>query len=138
MLATHKNKTLTTFLASLLGGVGAHRFYLHGFKDAFGWLHVALAALSLLLLTALPEQQPMFMSMPLALSVLSGFLEALVLGLTPDDKWDARYNANTGKHSESHWILALILVLTVGVGAFALIATIARCFDLFFTGGAFG
>jgi hypothetical protein len=47
------------------------------------------------------------------LSVLIACLEALVLGLTPDDKWDARYNAGSGKNSESHWILALILVLTV-------------------------
>ena len=34
-----KNKTLAAWLAFLGGPVGLHRFYLHGFKDALGWLH---------------------------------------------------------------------------------------------------
>lgn len=136
----HKNKTFATSLAFLLGGLGVHRFYLYGLKDKWGWLHVASLPLSVLALFAIAGgAQPLaFAAAPLVISVLAGFLEALVIGLTPDDKWDARHNAGSGKTSHSGWLLVLLLILTLGVGATALIAAIARGFDLFFTGGAYG
>ncbi len=134
----HKNKTLTTLMAAVLGGVGLHRFYLYGLRDRFGWLHVLAIPLSLGLMSAQPQAPQLFTALPLVLSILVGCLEALVIGLTPDDKWDARHNAGSGRQSESHWILAVILVLTVGLGAMGLIALLARSFDLLFTGGAFG
>ena len=34
-----KSKTLATWLALLLGSLGAHRFYLKGWRDLAGWLH---------------------------------------------------------------------------------------------------
>tara|TARA_Y100000296_G_C5118018_1_gene228866 strand:+ start:214 stop:816 length:603 start_codon:yes stop_codon:yes gene_type:complete len=134
----HKNKTLTTFLATVFGSIGLHRFYLHGGRDRFGWLHILAIPLSLALMAAQPDAPKLFTGLPFVLSALIACLEALVLGLTPDDKWDARYNTGSGKNSESHWILALILVLTVGLGAMGVIALLARSFDLLFTGGAFG
>jgi hypothetical protein len=80
----------------------------------------------------------LFTGAPCVASALAGFLEALVIGLTPDDKWDTRHNPASAHKSGSGWPLALVLVLTVGVGAVGLIATIARTFDLLFTGGAYG
>lgn len=137
-MQTHKNKTLTTFLAFLLGGIGMHRFYLHGKSDKWGWLHLLSLPASGLILGLFPEAPLFFGIMPLILSVLVAFLETLVIGLTPDEKWDAKYNAASGRSSASGWPLAILLVLTVGVGATGLIGTIARTFDLLFTGGAFG
>lgn len=134
----HKNKTLTTLLAAILGGIGLHRFYLYGARDRFGWLHVLSVPLSLALMAARPDAPQLFTALPLVISVLVAALEALVLGLTPDEKWDARHNAGSGRTSESHWILAVIIVLTTGLGAMGLIALLARSFDLLFTGGAFG
>ena len=134
----HKNKTLATLIGAVPGGIGLHRFYLHGARDRFGWLHILAIPLSLALMAARPEAPQLFTGLPFVVSVLCGCLEALVIGLTPDDKWDLRYNAGSGKQSESHWILAVIIVLTVGLGAMGLIALIARSFDLLFTGGAFG
>lgn len=116
MPVTHKNKTLAALLASLLGGVGAHRFYLHGKKDLWAWVHVIL----------------------FPLSIFAGFIGALVIGLTPDEKWDAEKNPASGKQSDSGWPVIFIVVLTFGFGATALIATIARVFDLLYTGGAYG
>ncbi|WP_034293711.1 hypothetical protein [Herbaspirillum sp. RV1423] len=138
MTIPHKNKTLSTFLAAVLGGIGIHRFYLYGRKDLFGWLHAACLPVSALAMLIFSNFQPLFMAMPFVLSVLCGFLEALVIGLTPDEKWDAGHNPASGKKSESHWILALILVLTLGIGAMSVIALLARSFDLLFTGGAYG
>ena len=36
----YKSKTLATWLALVGGSVGLHRFYLHGFRDAWGWLFI--------------------------------------------------------------------------------------------------
>ena len=85
-----------------------------------------------------PQADPFFLLLPLFLSMLAGYLEALVLGLMPDEKWDATYNAGSGKQSDSRWPLALVLVATLLVGAFGLIACIARLFDLLYTGGIYG
>lgn len=134
----HKNKAFTALLAFLLGSLGAHRFYLHGAKDAWGWLHLAAMPATLLLRQIFPEADWFYQILPLTLSALAGFLEALVLGLMPDDKWDARYNAASGRQSDTGWPLAVVLVATLMLGAGVLIATMARLFDLLYTGGAYG
>jgi hypothetical protein len=38
MSARVKHKAAATWLALLAGIFGLHRFYLHGFKDGWGWL----------------------------------------------------------------------------------------------------
>ena len=116
MPTAHKNKTLATFLAAILGGLGAHRFYLYGKKDKPAWLHVVL----------------------FPLSIFAGFIAALVIGLTPDEKWDARHNPESGRESDSGWTVVLIVIATFGIGTTLLIAAIARAFDLLYTGGAYG
>ncbi|MDQ9171666.1 NINE protein [Oxalobacteraceae bacterium R-40] len=137
-MQAHKNKTLASLLAFLLGGLGLHRFYLYGKSDKWAWLHLASLPASGLVVSAFPDLPLFFGLMPLILSVLIAFLETLVIGLTPDEKWDAKHNPASGHTSQSAWPLAVLLVLTVGVGATGLIAVIARSFDLLFTGGAFG
>lgn len=134
----HKNKTLAAFLAIILGGVGAHRFYLHGSRDWGGWLHVAMLPVSLLVWLALPEQPWIFTGCALILSVLVAQLEALVIGLTPDERWDATYNASSGKPSNSGWTVILLMIVAMAGGTVGLISLIARAFDLLYTGGAYG
>lgn len=135
---SHKNKTLATLLASATGGLGFHRFYLKGFGDRWGWLHAAALPACGIVIGAAPQADWYFWYLPLILSMLAGFLEALVLGLMPDEKWDAAYNAGSGRSSDSRWPLAVILVATLMVGAGMMIATLARLFDLLYTGGAYG
>lgn len=138
MSVFHKNKTFATLLASVLGGVGAHRFYLFGKKDPWGWAHLAAVPCALFLMWLKPGQPLLFLAAPLVISILATLIEALVIGLTSDEKWDAKHNPNSGLQSESGWPLAILLVLTLGGGAIAAIAAIARTFDLLFTGGAYG
>ncbi|GGY06253.1 NINE protein [Massilia dura] len=135
---SHKNKTLATLLAFILGGVGIHRFYLKGGKDRWGWLHAAALPACGIVMSAAPRADWYFWYLPLTLSVLAACIEALVLGLMPDEKWDGRYNAGSGRRSDSRWPLAVIIVATLMVGAGLLIATLARFFDLLYTGGAYG
>jgi TM2 domain-containing membrane protein YozV len=134
----HKNKTLATLLAIVLGGLGIHRFYLHGRKDIWGWLHFAALPLSLLAWLAAPDQPLLFTGILFVISVLVGQLEALVIGLTPDERWDAACNPGSGKQSRSGWPLVLLLIVAMALGTTGLIAAIARTFDLLFTGGAYG
>lgn len=116
MPTQHKNKTLSTFLAAIFGGLGLHRFYLYGKKDIWAWVHL----------------------LGLPFSIFAGFIGALVIGLTPDEKWDAQHNTHSGRTSNSGWINILLVVVTFALGSTALIATIARGFDLYLTGGALG
>lgn len=134
----HKNKTFSTFLAATLGSLGVYRFYLYGRKDFTGWAHFATLPLSLLLVTSRPEQPLLFMAMPLILSSFVGLVTALVFGLTPDEKWDHLHNRDSGRQSQSGWLLVILLVLAFGAGAVGVIAAMARTFDLLFTGGAYG
>lgn len=134
----HKNKTFATFLAAFLGGFGLHRFYLRGRRDFAGWIHFATVPMSALWVLTRPEQPVLFLAAPFILSALVAVIEALVIGLESDEKWDEKYNRNSGRKSESGWPLAVLLVLTFGAGAVGTIAVIARSFDLLFTGGAFG
>jgi TM2 domain-containing membrane protein YozV len=134
----HKNKTLATLLAVILGGFGAHRFYLYGRRDIGAWLHLASFPLSLLAAKALPGQPILFVGCLFVLSVLTGMIGALVIGLTPDARWDATYNSDSGKQSDSGWPVILLVILAMASGMTGLIAAIARTFDLLFTGGAYG
>ncbi len=138
MSVLHKNKTFAALLATVTGGVGLHRFYLRGLADPWGWLHAASLLGVAAVFAVWPKADPYFLLLPLILSMLAGFLESLVLGLMPDEKWDAAFNAGSGKQSNSRWPLALVLVATLLVGAFGLIAAIARLFDLLYTGGIYG
>jgi TM2 domain-containing membrane protein YozV len=134
----HKNKTLAALLAFLLGGLGAQRLYLRGARDPWLWLHLASLPLSLIVTLAAPQADGFYKLLPIIVSGLVGFLEALVLGLMPDEKWDARFNPASGKRSDTHWPLAFVLVASMMLGAGGLIATISRLFDLIYTGGAYG
>jgi len=137
-MSNHKNKTLATALAFLLGGLGIHRFYLRGSVDRLGLLHVCSLPIAGLVYGLGHAPNPFWTLLPVFISFIVGFIEALAIGLTPDEKWDARFNATSGRKTQSHWVLAVLLVLTMLVGATAVIATLSRLFDLLYTGGAYG
>ena len=126
-----------------VGALGAHRFYLHGWRDTLAWLHPLPAAAGLLGALRMrnlgvDDGQAWVLIPLLGLMLSQAMLCAIVYGLTPDEKWDARFNPASGKLSASRWPLAIILVASMMLGAAGLIATISRLFDLLYTGGAYG
>lgn len=137
---SHKNKTLATLLAVVLGGPGIHRFYLYGPRDFWAWNYVAafLLFVCALVLAQGPHSLGITLLTLFPISIFAGWIEAMVIGLTPDKKWDARHNANSARSSASGWPLVLLLVLTFACGFTTFIVCIARATDLFLTGGAFG
>jgi TM2 domain-containing membrane protein YozV len=138
MSVLHKNKAFATLLAVVLGTLGAHRLYLSGPRDRALWLHAASLPLAVAALLLWPKANWFYQILPLLVSGIGGCIEALVIGLMHDDKFDARYNLASGRQSDSSWVLALLLVATLMAGAVLVIATLSRLFDLLYTGGAYG
>jgi TM2 domain-containing membrane protein YozV len=123
--AKHKNKTLATLLAVLLGGPGVHRFYLYGAKDFWAWNYVIAFALfvcaNVLVQSdaAVPAGISFLAAVPLA--IFAGWVEAFAIGLTPDKKWDAQHHAGTPYQSASGWPVIALLALAA-CGALAVLA----------------
>lgn len=138
MAARHKNKTLATLLALVLGGLGVHRFYLKPGADRIGLLHLCSVPVAGLVYGLGQGANGFWVLLPLLVSWIAGFIEALVIGLTPDEKWDLAYNKGSGHQSRSGWVLVLLLVVTTMLGATVVIGTLSRLFDLLYTGGAYG
>lgn len=138
MKNSFKSKLLATLLACVFGWLGAHRFYLAGARDRWGWLHFASLPATFFY-SKLFFNLPLFITAsPLIISALVAVLETFVLGLMPDDKWDQKYNSDVEQKNDTKWPIALILVFNLAAGATGLIAVLARGFDLLYTGGAYG
>ena len=137
-MPSHKNKTFAASLALISGSIGAHRFYLRGPVDRLGLLHLTAIPICGLVIGLAPHTHGFFKLLPLIVSAIVACIEALVLGLQSDEQWDKTYNPASGRTSDARWPLAIVLVVTMIVGSTALIATIARLFDLLYTGGAYG
>lgn len=138
MNSSFKSKSLATVLALALGGAGLHRFYLHGMKDRWGWLHAASLPASALLYALHPDWPLLAYASPAVISLLVASIATFLIGLTPDEKWDEKYNADVEQKTDSQWPIPLMMVLNLFYGATLLLTVIARAFDLMLTGGAYG
>lgn len=147
-----KSKTLTAALAFFFGGLGAHRFYLHGARDVFGWLHLLATALGgvgvqRLLASHLQSGSGWLCAAAGYASVLAALLAAIVYGLRPDARWDARFNAGrffdatdaadaaapgSARRSDSGWTVVLIVMAALFVGASVLLGGLAISVQTYF------
>lgn len=120
----HRSKAVAGALALFLGWAGAHRLYL-GWR--FWWLYAAISmpAMGLALAAGGSEwfRHPGFFIAGLV-TVVSMF-EAIVICLTPDPKWDARYNTGSGIESANGWPAVLIAVIALMLGATLMMSVLA-------------
>jgi len=129
----YKSKTLATWAALLGGPVGAHRFYLHGLGDWLGWLHAIptlIGAWGIQRVQDLgQDDQLSWLLIPiLGFMVAYTMLQAILYGLTPDEKWHARYNpalAASPDAPTSGWPAVIGVGLALMLGATVLMSTIA-------------
>ena len=131
-----RSKTFATWLAIIGGSLGVHRFYLHGLRDLPGWLHplpTVIGFFGVLRVRSLgQDDQIAWLLMPwLGCSISAAMLAAIVYGLTPDDKWNARFNTHAPE-SRSGWGAILGAMLALLVGASVLMSTIAFAAQRYF------
>ena len=129
MAARPRSKTLATWAALLGGSLGLHRFYLHGLRDRWGWLHPWPTLVGLYGVVRMRElgqdDRLAWVLIPLLGLMLAGtMLAAIVYGLTPDEKWNARFNPEAPAPA-SGWAALIGVVLALAVGGGVLMATIA-------------
>lgn len=132
----YRSKTLATWLAALFGTLGLHRFYLRGLGDPLGW------ALPLPLLAGLygvwrvralgQDDRLAWVLLPvLGFTVALAMGTAIVYGLTPDERWDARHNpGRAGRATGWGPVLGVIFAMIIGVAA--LMSSIAYSGQRFF------
>jgi TM2 domain-containing membrane protein YozV len=124
-----RHKALAALLAFVAGGLGVHRLYL---GQPRWWLPLAVTLAMLPLLFGVRNwyQTPPFFI--LMVPVVAGFIEALVIALTPDAKFDARFNAGAARTNRSGWDAVLVAILTLLVGTTILMTTIVLLFQTWF------
>lgn len=127
-----RSKTLATWLALLGGPLGLHRFYLHGLGDLHGWLLPVPTAVGLWGLNRVAEfgqdDRLAWLLIPvLGFTVVATMLQAILYGLTPDERWNARHNPGTPAEQapRTGWLTIIGIALALLVGAGVLMATIA-------------
>lgn len=124
-----RRKSVAALLAFVGGSLGLHRVYL---ARPRWWLPLAVTAAMLPLLIGVRNwyQTPAFFV--LMVPVVAGFVEALVLALMPDEKFDARFNAGADRRNSSGWDAVLVAIATLLVGATILMTVIALLFQTIF------
>ena len=128
-LSPYRSKTLAAWLALLAGSFGLHRIYLHGLGDKLAWAHVPVTTLGLVgaeRMSALGQDDRLaWVLVPLLGLMLSqAALLAIVFALTPDERWDERYNPGQPVHP-TRWGAVLAAIAALLVGGIVLIGTIA-------------
>lgn len=124
-----RHKALAALLAAVTGALGLNRVYL----GQAGWwlpLGITVGALPLLLGVRNWYQTPAFFVA--MIPVVAGFIQALVLALMPDEKFDARFNAGSERRNHSGWDAVLVAIASLAVGAIVLMSTIALLFQTYY------
>jgi hypothetical protein len=124
-----RSKTLAAWLAFAGGTLGLHRFYLHGLRDTWGWALVLPTVLGLWgvdrMNTLGQDDHLAWLLIPLlGLTISVAMLSAIVIALTPDEKWDGRFNP-AGPPSSTGWGAVLAAIAALLIGGAALMGTIA-------------
>lgn len=127
--AHYKSKTLATWIALVGGAAGLHRFYLHGFRDRWAWLFIAPSVVGFYGVQRMrhlgADDRLAWVLIPILGVTLSiAMISAIVYGLTPDDKWNARFNRHGPQHT-MNWATVMGVAIALIVGGSFLMATLA-------------
>jgi hypothetical protein len=135
-----KNKTFAAWLAFLGGPLGLHRFYLHGFADLVGWVLPIPTALGLYGIERVQryglDDPWSWVLIPLLGFTIAGCaLMAIIYGLMPREKWNARFNRSSSEDAAAGgtgWLTIAAVALALLIGTGVLMASIAFSFQHYF------
>lgn len=96
------SKTLATWIALVGGSLGLHHFYLHGWRNAWGWLYpiptlVGLAGVIRMRNLGVDDRLSWALIPWLGLTISVAMLCAIVIGLTTDAKWARLHAGDPGR-----------------------------------------
>lgn len=109
-----RHKTIAALLAFLLGWAGAHWWYL-GRPRAWAPLAFTMVIVGVAALRPVPFFSQLWYYLIL-IPLAAGFVEALVLSLMADTRFDARYNPGHAEQSRNGWGAVLIAIATLFIG----------------------
>ena len=116
------SKVKVGLLAALFGCIGAHWWYL-GRPRAWMVTSIGLVLIVASAFAPVWWENPAFFL--LFIPILAGFIEAIVLCLMSDARFDARYNPGLVRTSPSGWGPVLVAGFTLLIGTIALMMGIA-------------
>jgi hypothetical protein len=124
-----RSKTVATWLALLGGSLGLHRFYLFGARDPWAWLHpwptlVGAYGFWRLRQFGVDDARGSALVPLLGVMLAATMLQAIVYGLTSDERWATRHGARSGPAAPA-WPALVAVVLALAAGASIAVATIA-------------
>lgn len=128
-MSRYRSKTAAAWWAIAGGSLGAHRFYLHGSRDLWAWLHplptlIGLYGLRRVQVWGQDDHLAWLLVPLLGLMIAQAMLFAILYALTPDEKWDATMNPGQPPR-DTRWLPVFAAILALALGATALMATIA-------------
>ena len=135
-----KHKSLVCWLGVIVGPLGIARFYMYGWRDSIGW---SLSLMTLLGVYGFERAQSFGLDDPLSwwlapllgMSIAISAMHTLYWGLLSQTDWNQRYNPDADLESSSgrtNWLTVGALVLSMMVGATALISSLAYGFQRYF------
>ena len=135
-----KNKTIATWLTFWGGPLGLHRFYLKGFGDTLGWLlpvPTALGIYGFQRVQALGvDDQISWLLIPLLGFTIAGCaLNAIVYGLMPAEKWNAKFNPQAAPDTsagQTQWSTVIGIATALLIGTAILMSSLAFSFQRYF------
>ena len=131
---------MAAWLSIGTGTLGLHRFYMFGWRDAWGWTMVLM---SLLGAYGFERAQTMGLDDPLSwfllpvlgLTIAASALQALYWGLMSQTNWNSLYNPLADaedRAGRTNWFTIIALVLSMMVGTTAMLSSLAYGFQRYF------
>ena len=135
-----KNKTLATWLTFWGGPLGLHRFYLKGLGDMLGWLLPVPTALGIYGIQrvqgfGLDDQLSWVLIPCLGFTIAGCALTAIVYGLMPVEKWNAKFNpqsAGDAAAGQTNWLTVFGIATSLLIGTTILMSSLAFSFQMYF------
>lgn len=135
-----KSKTTAAWLALVGGALGLHRFYLHGRRDRLGWLLpiptlIGIYGILRVQWYGVDDQWSWVLIPFLGFTLAACALAAIVYGLTPPEKWNARFNPAADREAPAggtNWSTVFAMIFALAVGTGVLMASLAFSFQRYF------
>ena len=131
-----KHKWTAAWLALVVGGFGAHRFYLHGWRDVWAWLQMPFTLAGIAGVVRAQnlgvDDKISWILIPLGgFSLAAAMLAGIVYGLMNDEKFNARFNPSRAA-GDAGWGAVLGVAACLFIGGGVLMASIAYSAQHFF------